>query len=50
VEIPGVPSLGGLQARHNLFTLQELLDFEPLPEYLVTNFAHRTGGFSRDHQ
>ncbi len=50
MEILGVPPCLGNYPGPNLFTLRELLDFEAQREYLVTNFAHGTGGFTRDHQ
>ena len=50
MEIPGVP-IRRLRPhpRPNLFTPQELLDIEARCEYLDSNFAHGTGGLSRDH-
>jgi hypothetical protein len=50
VEILGVLPCRGSYPGPNLFTLRELLDFEAQREYLVTNFAHGTGGFSRDYR
>ena len=44
MEILGVPPCLGNYPGPNLFTLRELLDFEAQREYLVTNFAHGTGG------
>lgn len=49
MEILGVLPLLVVLPCPNLFTFQELLDFEARREYLVSNFAHGTGGFSRDH-